>query len=158
MQVLVNKFVTIALLILFSFPVFSKQIYTIARAPQSSYAKTEKAWTPYVQYLNKTTDYSFKLKLYNERNKFEQDIKSGAVDFYFGNPGYGIVGHLNHGYIPVIRSNKKKLQGIIVTAKDSSLSKVSDLQGKKLVFPGKSAFAASLLIRHFLLTDSDVTV
>ena len=133
-----------------AFATAEERIFTIARAPQISITKTEKAWSPYVQYLNESTNSQFILKLYNNRDIFEQDIKNGLVDFYYGNPGYGVVGYLNHGYLPVIRSDKKKLQGIIVVRKDSELKRVTDLKDKTLVFPGKTAFAASLLIKHYL--------
>jgi len=135
----------------------NERVFTIARAPQLSITKTEKAWSPYIQYLNESTNSQFVLKLYDDRDLFERDIQKGVVDFYFGNPGYGVVGHLNHDYLPIIRSNNKKLQGIIVVREDSDLKRVTDLQNKKLVFPGKTAFAASLLIRHFLGLHYDLS-
>lgn len=142
---------SVALLLLFSHLVQADdRTFVIARAPQLSIAKTEKAWSPYIKYLTETCKVKFKLKLYNSRKHFENDIKLGKVDFYYGNPGYGIVGHINHGYRPIIRSDKKKLQGILVVREDASIKNIDDLKGKKLVFPGKTAFAASLLIKDHL--------
>lgn len=145
--------ILLILLTIISQQVHADRVYTIARAPQLSISKTEKAWAPYIKYLNENSSSEFVLKLYENRDLFERDVKDGKVDFYFGNPGYGIVGHLNHGYQPVIRSDKKKLQGILVARKDSEIKRVTDLQNKSLVFPGKTAFAASLLIKHYLDKD-----
>lgn len=124
--------------------------YTIARAPQLSTKVMEKIWAPLISHLEKNTDYQFSLKIYSERHQFEKDIRNGSVDFYFGNPLYGIVGRDLHGYMPVVRSGNKKLKGIVVVRNDSPIEKIEDLENEKIVFPGETAFAASLLVRYML--------
>ncbi len=124
--------------------------YTIARAPQLSAKVMEKIWSPFISHLENSTGYQFSLKIYSERHQFEKDIQQGSVDFYFGNPLYGVVGRQLHGYVPVIRSGNKKLKGIIVVRKDSPVEKLEDLENEKIVFPGETSFAASLLVRYAL--------
>lgn len=131
----------------------AQSTYILGRAPQRSPMVTSKAWTPFVEYLSKQTGYNIKLKVYASRDSFEEDIKKGSVDLYFGNPGYGVVGHVKHGYIPLVRSDRKLLEGIIVTRKDSNIKTIEQLNGKIIAFPSKSSFAASLYIRSHLDTE-----
>jgi phosphonate transport system substrate-binding protein len=128
----------------------------LARAPQLSPTVTSQLWSPFVRYLSETTGAKITLKVYTERSKFETDIKDGKVDLYFGNPGYGIVGHLRHGYIPLIRSDRKLLEGIIVAKKDGDIKSAEQLNGKVIAFPDETAFAASLYIRSRLNSDFNI--
>lgn len=113
-------------------------------------------WTPFVQHLSKTTGVNISLKVYTARADFERDLANGNVDLYFGNPGYGIVGHLRHGYLPLIRSDKKFLKGIIVVKKDSGIKTIEQLGNQVIVFPGENAFAASLYLRSILKSNFDL--
>lgn len=129
---------------------------TLARAPQLSASVMSQLWSPFINYLTETTGHKIKLKIYSEREAFEADIKDAKVELYFGNPGYGIVGHLNHGYIPLIRSDRKLLEGIIVTRKDSGIENIQQLSGKQIAFPSPRAFAASLFIHSHLSADFNI--
>jgi len=122
----------------------------LARAPQLSPSILAKIWTPYVNYLSEETGEKITLKLYSERSKFESDIVKENIDLYFGNPAYAVIGKLSKGYIPLVRGDKKRLKGIIVTRVDSGINSVEDLRNKVIVFPGNTAFAASLYIRDQL--------
>jgi len=125
----------------------AQQALILARAPQLSPDIISKTWTPFVDYLKKETGRQISLKVYLKREEFERDILNGDVDLYFGNPAYGIIGHLNHGYMPLIRSDRKLLEGIIVVRKDSGIHSIKDLENKKIAFPSPNAFAASKYIR-----------
>ena len=122
----------------------------IARAPQLSPSILAKIWKPYIDYLSEATGEKIFLKLYTERSKFESDLIQEKVDLYFGNPAYAVVGKLSVGYIPIVRGDKKRLKGIIVVRKDSPFKTVEDLKNQQIVFPSKTAFAASLYIRDQL--------
>ena len=124
--------------------------YTLARAPQRSIELTEKDWLPFSRYLSEKSGINIKLRLYEKRSQFEQDVKNGAVDFFFGNPGYLVVANKRHGYLPLVRSGKDKLKGIIVVRADSGIKHVKELNGQQIVFPGETAFAASLYLRSQL--------
>lgn len=128
----------------------------LARAPQISASVTSQQWSPFIDYLSKQTGIRIILKVYTERAKFEDDVKAGKVDLYFGNPGYGVVGHLKHGYIPLVRSDSKLLEGIVVVRKDSGIEKAGQLTGKVIAFPDETAFAASLFLRAELNATFDL--
>lgn len=129
------------------------ETFILARAPQLSPSVTSKEWTPFVKYLSEKTSSNIILKVYSHRTDFEQDIQEGKVDIYYGNPGYGVVGHLKHGYLPIIRSDQKELKGIVVARKDSGISDIKQLHGQTIAFPSSSSFAASLYLRSILKTD-----
>lgn len=128
----------------------------LARAPQLSPGVISDLWSPFVERLSKTIDREIVLKVYEERAEFEDDIREGRVDLYFGNPGYGVVGHLLHAYQPLVRSDRKLLEGILVVRKDSDINEVPDLAGKKIAFPAPTAFAASLYLRSRIRADFDL--
>lgn len=128
----------------------SDTVYTVARAPQRSHIKTIQDWEPFIKNLEQTTGIKLKLKVYTERSRFEQDLVGAKADFFYGNPGYFIVAQQAHGYLPLVRSSKKQLKGIIVVRRAGPLQSIEQLQGKTLAFPAKSAFAASLYIRSIL--------
>ncbi|NQV83866.1 MAG: phosphate/phosphite/phosphonate ABC transporter substrate-binding protein [Rhodospirillales bacterium] len=126
------------------------RVYTISRAPQLSAIVLAKIWRPYVDYLIKETGYHFRLKLYGSRPDFEKDVVQGTPDFFYGNPGYFIVGRKLHNYSALVRSNARQLKGIIVVNKDSPIRTIADLAGQTLAFPAPTALAASLYIRTLL--------
>lgn len=128
----------------------AEETYVISRAPQQSVLKTEKQWLPLIKYLNKTTGYRFRLKVYEARARFENDIMAGRPDLFFGNPGYYIAASQKHPYLPLVRSNKGKSKGIVVVRKNSDYTRIEQLNGRKIAFPDKSAFLASLYIRSQL--------
>ncbi len=66
------------------------------------------------------------------------------------NPYHAVIAKNEQGYRPIIRDTKRKLTGILVTRKDSSIKRVQDLQGKIVSFPSPNAFAATLYIRALL--------
>jgi len=149
------RFKSFVVLIGFLMPSMATAVDTLvlARAPQLSAAITSKTWTPFVDYLSEKTGVKVALKVYDDRKLFETDVRKGKVALYFGNPGYGVVGHLQHGYIPLIRSDRKLLEGILVARKDSGISNIAQLVDRDIAFPSKTAFAASLYIRSRI--DSD---
>lgn len=123
------------------------ETYTLARAPQLSPSVTADMWSPLVKYLSQQTGKNIVLKIYRDRDAFELDMKTGVPDFYFGNPGYAVVGHERFGYEPLIRSDSKPSYGILVVRTDSNINSLHQLSGKTLAFPSESAFIASKYLR-----------
>ncbi len=134
-----------------------EKTYTLARAPQLSTRALEKSWQPLVEYLQQRTGARFKLKLYEERDDFEGQLANAEVDFFYGNPGYVIVAHHRHGYLPLLRSDRKKLQGIIIVRSDSQYTDISQLNDHIIAFPSRNAFAASLFVRAQLRETEKLT-
>jgi len=152
------KYRTVILIItlLYTVNINAKNTFIFARAPQLTPAVISKTWTPFINYLSESTGENISLKVYASRVDFEKDISEGKIDLFFGNPGYSIIAHKKHGYIPIIRSSRKLLEGIIVTRKGNGINSIKQLSGKTISFPGKNAFAASLLIRYHLDQNPDI--
>ena len=131
---MINRLFIFLFSLLISISATAEQTLVLARAPQLSPSVTSQKWTPFVKDLAKKTGVNIILKVYKDRTEFEGDIKNAEVDLYFGNPGYGVVGHIRHGYIPLIRSERKLLEGIVVVRKDSGIEKVNQLDGKTIAY------------------------
>jgi len=158
-----NRYIISVQMILFQFvwlystTVVGETELILARAPQLSAHTLSKQWSPFVSYLSKETGIKIKLKVYSDRNEFEKDIITGNVDLYFGNPGYGVVGHIKQGYMPIIRSSKKLLKGILVARKNSNINSIEQLDNQTIAFPSKKAFAATLYLQSLLDTNYDIS-
>ena len=138
-------------------PAVAEETLILGRAPQLSASKTSELWVPLTKYLSENSGINVSLKVYTERSAFEHDIQNASIDLYYGNPGYGVIGHIMHGYTPIIRSDKKMLEGIIVTKKSSGITQVQQLNNQIIAFPAKNAFAASRYIRSRLTSDFGIT-
>ena len=150
-----SKYIIFFILV-YSTNVLAERSLILARAPQLSASVTSNIWGPFVKSISEATNVHITLKVYDHRSDFENDIKNAKVDLYFGNPGYGVVGHLKHGYIPLIRSDRKLLEGIVVAKKDSDIKTIEQLNDKVIAFPDKNAFAASMIVRSRLKSDFNI--
>ncbi len=141
-------FLSIFILVISSYG-FARE-YELLRAPQSSMLKLSMAWRPFLKKLEKDTGISLKLKLFKRRKAFEKYLNRGKYDFLFANPYYSLLVKDKFDYQPIVRSDSKRLVGIIVVSKESTFS-ITELNGKLIAFPGKNALAASMLVRSFLV-------
>lgn len=128
----------------------SKTTYQFAVVPQYTPLHIHKNWHGLIEYLNKSLDVKFQLKVYSNFEEFETAVLSGEVDFAYLNPYQYIQAKKAQGYIPLVRDGAEQLQGILVVRNDSPYQSLADLQGKELAFPSPNALAASLLMRTLL--------
>ena len=133
-----------------AFSADDERVYVLARAPQLSPLNLIKSWQPFVAYLAEETQSQIKLKVYDKRADFESDLLEGRHDFIYSNPGYFVVANELHGYVPLIRSDKSRLKGIIVTRKDSPIRSLDDLKNQTIAFPSPHAMAATLYVQALL--------
>ena len=121
--------------------------YSFYVVPQLAVSETYIAWTPVLDQIGKKLNICFDLKVLPGIQLFERELLAGKPDFAFMNPYHLLPAKTDQGYIPIIADGKNKLSGIIVVRKDSGISSLKDLNGKKLAFPAPNSMAASLLIR-----------
>ena len=124
--------------------------YTVAVVPQLPAQITHKNWGPLLHQISKATNLSLELKLYDNFLDFEVAIKNGDPDFVYMNPYHQVMAKMIQGYIPLIRDDSTKLVGIIVVRKDSPITSIKHLEGKRIAFPSPIAFGASLYMRALL--------
>ena len=122
-------------------------VYTIAVVPQDPKLIIHRNWMPLLKYLTAKTGIPLQLKHYQNITQFGADLYKGSPDFAYMNPYHAIVARKSQGYIPLLKDGDRKLQGVMVVRKDSSIKSIRELQGKHVAFPSPNAFAASLYIR-----------
>lgn len=130
--------------------------YKVGVVPQFDVAKTEAIWRPILAELSTRTGVTLELVTSADIPRFEQDLTAGAFDFAYMNPFHFLLAKRDHGYVPLVRDGAAKLQGIVVVAKNSSITKLEQLAGQKIAFPAPNALAASMLIRAALARDRKI--
>jgi phosphonate transport system substrate-binding protein len=107
--------------------------------------------------VEKRTGLSLKLTSMMSVPEFEKELAKSTFDFVYCNP-YSIIKSVpSPGYIPLVR-DKEPLRGILLVRKDSPITKLSELEGKKVAFPSPNAIGASLLMRADLARLHHVSI
>lgn len=140
----------------FSASAFAETSYTIGVVPQFDARRTQKVWTPILKRLEAETGLSFKLVGSPDIPAFEKDFSDGKYDFAYMNPYHLIVANEAQGYTPIARDIGRKLYGIIVVKKDSTIKSVDELDGKTIALPAPNALGAALIPRTEFATKFQI--
>ena len=125
----------------------AERIYTVGVIPQFEARKLYAIWKPIIDDLGLKTGLKFKLKGSSSISGFEKKLLAGEFDFAYMNPFHPIITKKTEAYTPLVRDHSKKLQGILVVRKNSSVTNIKQLDGKVIAFPAPNALGASLMIR-----------
>lgn len=120
---------------------------TFGIVPQQSASTLAKKWVPICKYLSEKIGVEVRFATAPNIPEFEKRLENGQYDLAYMNPYHYVVFHDVSGYIALNKAKDKKIKGIMVKKKESSISKLSDLDGETLAFPAPAAFAASILTR-----------
>lgn len=131
-------------------------VYRISIVPQFTTVEISKTWQPVLDKITELSGLKLELLAYPKIPIFEQGFKSGDADFAYMNPYHVVMANEAQGYLPLVR-DKKLLNGILVVRKDSGITSVAQLNGKKIAFPAPNAFGASLWMRAQLTQTHGVT-
>ncbi|TCK08686.1 phosphate/phosphite/phosphonate ABC transporter substrate-binding protein [Marinobacterium mangrovicola] len=146
--------------LLISAPTWAQQECTLKLGvvPQFEQRKLLQIWQPITDRLE--ASFSCRVELVGAENipDFESKFAEGVYDLAYMNPYHAVVAHKTQGYLPVLRSGSKALQGVLVVMKDSGIQSVAELDGKSLAFPSPNALGASLLMRAELQQLHQVSV
>ena len=115
--------------------------------PQQSAAKLAALWTPVLSYLSDKTDIELRFETATDIPTFERRLLQGKYDVAYMNPYHFTFFNEHRGYQALAHRNDKKIQGIVVVSKKSSITSLEELEGQEIAFPSPAAFAASLLPR-----------
>lgn len=135
----------------------AEQIFIVSVFPQFSPATLHQDWTQLLSRVEQATGYRFQLRIYDQFQKFDTDMLAGIPDFAFLNAYQVITAKKAQGYIPLLRA-QRGIMGILVVRADSPLRQLSDLNGQNVVFPGESAFAASVYMRSLLAEKEKISI
>ena len=124
--------------------------YSFYIVPQQAISDTYVAWAPVLEKVGKKLGVCFDLHVPLTIPIFESNLSSGTPDFAFMNPFHLFHNKRAQDYTPLIADSQNKLIGILVTKKDSPISKLADLNGQKIAFPAPNSLAATLLVKAHL--------
>ena len=124
--------------------------YSFYIVPQQAISDTYVAWATVLDRAGKKLGICFDLHVPLTIPIFESNLISAMPDFAFMNPFHLFQNKRTQDYTPLIADSQNQLTGILVVKKDSPVSRLADLNGKKIAFPAPNSLAASLLIRAHL--------
>ncbi len=123
------------------------ETFTFGVVPQQSATKLAKVWGPVLKHLETQTGVQFQFATATDIPTFEKRLMEGQYDFPYMNPYHFTFFNKHKGYQALAHRADKKIQGLLVTRKESSITELSQLEGKEVAFPSPAAFAASLVPR-----------
>jgi phosphonate transport system substrate-binding protein len=127
-----------------------ERVLSFGVVPQQAAKKLAKKWGPIFQYLSKKSGVTIRFKTAPNIPEFERRLSQGEYDLAYMNPYHYTVFGDKPGYRAFAKQKNKKIKGIMVTRKDTPLTTLKALEGRKLAFPAPAAFAASILSRAHL--------
>ncbi len=123
------------------------QTLTFGVVPQQSAKKLAELWSPVLQYISEYAGVTIQFTTAKNIPEFEKRLLAGEYDLAYMNPYHYVVFHQKPGYQAIAKQKDKKIRGILVVRKDSSIESIADLQNSQMAFPSPAAFAASILPR-----------
>lgn len=134
----------------------AQDIYTVGVVPQFDIRQIERIWQPILKEVSARSGVTLKLNASTNIPAFEKEFESGEFHFAYMNPYHAIVANQQQGYTPILRDLGKRLFGIIVVHKDSPLTDIKQIDGKKVAMPAPNALGASLLPRAEFATKFNI--
>lgn len=121
--------------------------YSVGVVPQFHAREIERIWKPILKMVGNLSGVTLELSASPNIPEFEKQFEMGKYHFAYMNPYHALVANRTQGYQPLVRDVSKELKGIIVVRKDSPITKVEQLDGKKVAMPAPNALGAALLPR-----------
>lgn len=127
--------------------------YIVGIHPLHNPQRLMERYGPILAYINQQIPAAhFRLEASRNYDEFDKKLYSGHFDFAMPNP-YETVLSLKHGYRVFGKMGDDSVfRGIILVRRDSTIKQVSDLKGKKVSYPAKSALAATMMPQYYLHT------
>jgi phosphonate transport system substrate-binding protein len=140
-------------------PTFSTQspvnnkIYIVGIHPLHNPKRLFEVYAPIIDFIDaQLPDVALKLEASRNYEEFDKKLYSGHFDFAMPNP-YQTIRSLQHGYkIFAKMADDQNFRGIILVRKDSGIQQISDLKGKAVSYPAKTALAATMMPQQYLHT------
>lgn len=134
--------------------VVGERVLTFGVVPQQAASTLLRSWSPVLRHLQEKTGYRFVFRTAPDIPTFEDRLAAGEYDFAYMNPyHFTVFNQGDQGYQAVARAANKRIRGILVVRKDSTIQSLSELNGADLAFPAPAAFAASVVPRASLESE-----
>lgn len=127
--------------------------YVFAVHPLHNPARLFEIYGPLIDYLNDNIGgTTIRLEASRNYEEFDKKLYSRKVDFALPNP-YQTLNSLSHGYHVIAKmGDDNKFTGVILVRRDGGISQISDLKGKKVSYPARTALAATMMPQYYLHT------
>lgn len=129
--------------------------YVFAVHPLHNPVRLFEIYGPLVEDLNQNLGLPgarFRLEASRNYEEFDQRLYAREYDLALANP-YQTLNALKRGYRVIAKmGDDQKFTGIILVRRDSGIRRPSDLKGKKVAYPARSALAACMMPQYFLQT------
>ncbi len=129
--------------------------------PRLSAAELNAMYSPLAEYLARETGEKLSLVIPKDFEAFKHAVKAGQMDIGFANSLIYVQLKNDVNLEPLALSSEVKsgtrFRGIIIVRKDSGITKVQDLKGKKLCFMDKDS-AAGYIFQMLLLSKAGLDV
>ncbi|OLN32949.1 phosphate/phosphite/phosphonate ABC transporter substrate-binding protein [Desulfosporosinus metallidurans] len=137
----------------------TSSVYTFSFDRRMDPAEDVKMYAPFLEYLERTTGYNFKLRPMAQNQNLIEELGTGRVDIAaIGTLSY-LKAHQKYGVRAVVRGiteqGKAEYRALIITSTNSNLRSLSDLRGKTFTF-GSDTSTQGYLIPLIMLTEAGV--
>jgi phosphonate transport system substrate-binding protein len=118
-------------------------VYDFGVLPQVATAKVAEQWVPFLDKLSEMSGVKLRFVTAPSISEFGTRAKAGAYAFYYHNTLAYV--QQDDQYNAFAREVGAKTVGVLVVAKDSKLSKLTDLKGATVAIPSAGSFGAAVL-------------
>lgn len=127
--------------------------YVFAIHPLHNPVRLFEIYGPVIDYLNRNiSGATFRLEASRNYEEFDRKLYTRQFDFALPNP-YQTLNSLKHGYHVIAKmGDDYKFTGVILVRRDSGIKKVTDLKGKKVSYPARTALAATMMPQYYFQT------
>jgi phosphonate transport system substrate-binding protein len=127
--------------------------YVFAIHPLNNPARLFEIYGPLIDYLNQNIpEVRFRLEASRNYEEFEKKLYAREPDFALPNP-YQTLNSLGHGYHVIAKMGDDSMfAGVILVRRDSGINKLTDLKGKKVSYPARTALAATMMPQYYFQT------
>ena len=126
-------------------PVAADEPISFGVVPQQAASKLARLWVPLLDRVAQQSGTSIEFRTAKDIPTFEAELARGGYDCAYMNPYHFTVFNVKPGYQALVHARDKKIKGILVVRKDSSVEDIMALDGAELAFPAPAAFAATIL-------------
>ena len=128
--------------------------YVVGIHPLHNPKRLMEIYGAFIEHANlQIPDARFRLEASRNYEEFDKKLYAGYYDLAMPNP-YQTVRALKHGYRVFAKmGDDAEFCGIILVRRDGNIHQVTDLKGKVVSYPAKTALAATMLPQYFLHTN-----
>ena len=128
-------------------------IYHLAVHPLYNPQKLSESYQPLVDYLNtRLQGARVELEASRDYASFEQKYRGRKPDFLLPNPWQTLQAQKTGYHVIAMSGDAQDFKGIFLVRRDSGIKTPSDLKGRVVSYPSRTALAAAIMPQYYLHT------